>query len=61
MKSNTAVAELPRITRRFSIGTMTLKVQCGCGFIAGEVMDGVTHAESTGHTLTISGIIRVEK
>lgn len=53
--------QAPALTRRFSVGTLTLKVQCGCGYISGEVMDGVQHAESTGHTLTISGIVRVEK
>lgn len=38
-----------------------LKVNCGCGHSASSVEDGLAHAETTGHTLHITGEIRAQK
>jgi len=41
---------------------MVVKVKvgynCGCGFLTSKSKEAVSHARSTGHTLTVAGEIR---
>lgn len=46
---------------RISVPTTRLRVHCGCGAAFDSVDDGIHHAATTGHTLHISGEIRVQK
>lgn len=39
----------------------TLKIHCGCGFSAQTIKEAEEHAESTQHTLHITGEIRTQR
>ena len=60
-ESATYPSEVPKKSL-FSYPThLTLKVHCGCGLSLVSIGEGVQHAESTGHTLHITGEIRAQK
>lgn len=49
----------PRRPAATGYSRSTLKVYCGCGFAAQTVAEGHDHSNATGHTLHITGEIRV--
>lgn len=50
------------VQTQISSNTLTkLQVVCGCGFRASSTDEGVAHVHETGHTLHITGEIRLQK
>lgn len=46
---------------RRRVADLLLKVNCGCMFTTRDLNEALRHAEKTGHTLHISGEVRVAK
>lgn len=55
LKGEQPIVPIKRVAQQVDT---SIKISCGCGYVASNVPDAERHAKSERHTLTVHGIIR---